>query len=406
LTPLRVIEALRPAWPAATILLAAVLAAWVGPPLPSTLSGLRTAAPYAALVTAAAVSAWFNRGRALVVAASLFAAFAVMNELPGRGVYTAAAILVPLNVLFAVAFAERGAPLAQSLRWLALLALEMVFAFLSMKFHFLDSAMNSALLRSPPTPLLARLVFAGAIAVALGRGWPAFTPIEVGIPASLAAFFIASEWSHAPGTFALFMTAAAVVLLVAVLHESHRMAFRDGLTGLPNRRALEEQLRALSGEYTIAMVDVDHFKSFNDTHGHDTGDQVLRLVAARLDEVEGGGRVFRYGGEEFTVLFPGHLPFDVMPHLEKVRATIEKYRIALRADDRPEDTKEGLKRRADEEGARPRAKGSNADNSVSVTVSMGAASPGKKLKTAAEVIKAADEALYRAKQGGRNRISR
>jgi len=391
-----VIQVLRPAWPAATILAVAVLAGWLAPPLPATLSGLRTAAPYAALVAAAAVSAWFNRGRALVVAASLLAAFALLDQAPSRGVYTAAAILVPLNVLFAVAFPERGAPLAQSLRWLALLVLEMLFVFLSMKFHFLDGAMDTALLRSPPTPLLARLVFAGAIAVAVARGWPAFTPIEVGIPASLTAFFIASAWFDSTGTFALFMTAAALVLLVAVLHESHRMAFRDGLTGLSNRRALEEQLRALGGDYAIAMVDVDHFKSFNDTHGHDTGDQVLKLVAARLDEVEGGGRAFRYGGEEFTLLFPGRLLFDVMPHLEKVRVTIEHYRMALRADDRPEDTKEGRKRRASR----------NADNTVSVTVSIGAASPGKKLKTPADVIKAADEALYRAKQGGRNRISR
>ena len=373
-----------------------MLAAWLAPPLPETLSGLRTAAPYAALVTAAAVSAWFNRGRALVVAASLFAAFAVLDQIPSRGVYTAAAVLVPLNVLFAVAFPERGAPLAQSMRWLALLLLEAVFVFLFIRYWRADAVLENPLFRSPPTPLLARLMFAGAVAVAVARGWPAFTPIEVGIPASLAAFYIACEWFDSPGTFALFMAASGVVLLVAVLHESHRMAFRDGLTGLPNRRALEEQLRALGGEYTIAMVDVDHFKSFNDIHGHDTGDQVLKLVAARLDEVEGGGRAFRYGGEEFTVLFPGRLLFDAMPHLEKVRAAIEHYRMALRADDRPKDTKEGVKQRAHR----------NADNTVSVTVSIGAAAPGKKLKTPADVIKAADEALYRAKQGGRNRISR
>ena len=54
----------------------------------------------------------------------------------------------------------------------------------------------------------------------------------------------------------------------------------------------------------MAMIDVDHFKKFNDTHGHDIGDQVLKLVAARLAQVEGGGIAYRYGGEEFAVLFP------------------------------------------------------------------------------------------------------
>jgi len=399
---LHFIEVLRPAWPAATILAAAVLAAWLGPPLPETLSGLRTLAPYGALVAAAAVGAWFNRGRALVAAATLLAAFAVLSAIPSKGVYTAAAVLVPLNVLFAVAFPERGAPLAQSTRWLMLLFLEALLVFLLLRYWRLEALLDNPFLRSPPTPLLGRLVFGAAIAVAVARGWPAFTPIEVGIPAALAAFFIASEWVHAGGTFALFMTASGVILVVAVLHESHRMAFRDGLTGLPNRRALEEQLRALGGDYTIAMVDVDHFKSFNDTHGHDIGDQVLKLVAARLDEVEGGGRAFRYGGEEFTVLFPGHVLFDAMPHLEKVRASVEHYRMALRGEDRPASTKEGARQRTRSGGGLA----VNADHTVSVTVSIGAAAPDKKHKSAAEVIKAADEALYRAKQGGRNRISR
>jgi len=74
---------------------------------------------------------------------------------------------------------------------------------------------------------------------------------------------------------------------------------------LPSRRALIERLPSLGRRYTVAMVDVDHFKNFNDTYGHDAGDQVLRMVASRLGEVSGGGTAFRYGGEEFTILFPG-----------------------------------------------------------------------------------------------------
>jgi len=117
-----------------------------------------------------------------------------------------------------------------------------------------------------------------------------------------------------------------VILLVAVLQESYRLAFRDELTGLPSRRALDERMRALGSRYTVAMGDVDHFKKFNDTHGHDTGDQVLRLVAARLAEVGGGGRAFRYGGEEFTVLFPDTPLKDALPHLDAVRKAVEDFK--------------------------------------------------------------------------------
>jgi diguanylate cyclase (GGDEF)-like protein len=204
--------------------------------------------------------------------------------------------------------------------------------------------------------------------------------------------------------FGAFVAASSGILVVSVMQESWRMAFRDALTGLPNRRALEEQLRALVPPYTVAMVDVDHFKKFNDTHGHDIGDQVLKLVATRLADVSGGGRAFRYGGEEFTVLFPGARVADVMGHLETLRGNVEMYKMTLRGADRPKDREEGTKRRV----AREAAPGDfeRTDQLLSVTVSIGAAEPGRRLKTSAEVVKGADEALYRAKERGRNRVSR
>jgi diguanylate cyclase (GGDEF)-like protein len=327
----------------------------------------------------------------LVLALSLLAAFWAYTAFPLRSVYTAAAILVPFNAVLALAFAERGARVAHAWRWVALIAAEFVVVFLLRHYISLDNF----LLRSPPTPLAARLMFGIALSAAVARGWPSFTPVEVGLGAALAAFFVACEYAGSPATFALFVSAAGIILLVAVLHESHRMAFRDALTGLPNRRALEEQLRALGSQYAIGMVDVDHFKSFNDTHGHDIGDQVLRLVASRLAEVEGGGRAFRYGGEEFTVLFPGQTLAEALPHLEKLRGAVEAYKMAVRADDRPKSKDTGKRQRV----------GRAADKSLSVTVSIGAAQPSKKLKTPQEVVKGADEALYRAKQGGRNRVS-
>src|SRR3990167_5951921 len=112
---------------------------------------------------------------------------------------------------------------------------------------------------------------------------------------------MACEWVDAPGAFGAFMAAAGAIMLVSLLQESHRLAFRDELTGLPSRRALEEGLHGLGPAHAIAMVDVDHFKKFNDTHGHDIGDQVLRLVAAQLRKIGGGGKAYRYGGEEFTL---------------------------------------------------------------------------------------------------------
>jgi diguanylate cyclase (GGDEF)-like protein len=387
---------LRPAWVPAGILAAAALLVWLGRPLPASLAGLRTAGPAVLLVTAVALAWWFNRGRSLVVAASILAGFAAFLYFPPKAVYTAVAVLVPLNVLLAMIRPELGARHGAAFPWIVLLALEALAIAFLLKNPQLYSMVDHWLLRSPPVPLAGRLAFAAAFAAAVWRAWPEFTPTQVGNAGALAAFYLSMEWAGERGAHSAFMAAAGLVLLAALLHESHRLAFRDQLTGLPGRRALEERLRSLGERYTIAMADVDHFKSFNDTHGHDIGDQVLKLVAGRLAEVGGGGTAFRYGGEEFCVIFPGMGRKEAEGHLEAIRLAIQNYRMAVRGEDRPKKTKEGEKRRGD----------ASTDKALSVTVSIGLAAPSEANPTPPQVLKAADEALYRAKQGGRNRVSR
>lgn len=185
-----------------------------------------------------------------------------------------------------------------------------------------------------------------------------------------------------------------LILVAAVAHEAYQMAFRDELTGLPGRRALNERLQRLGRSYVIAMADVDHFKKFNDSHGHDVGDQVLRVVANQLRKIGGGGTAYRYGGEEFTLVFPGKTLEECLPHIEVIRQAIETYRIQLRdKQQRPQDDKQGRSRRA-----------GNAAGEVSVTVSLGAAERGLEQRSPEEVLKAADQALYNAKSAGRNCI--
>lgn len=183
-----------------------------------------------------------------------------------------------------------------------------------------------------------------------------------------------------------------LMLVVAIAHEAYLMAFRDELTGLPGRRALNERLQRLGRQYVLAMADVDHFKSFNDTHGHDVGDQVLKMVASRLRKVGGGGRAYRYGGEEFTLVFPGRNVEQCLPHLEAVRQAIEGYALQLRdASTRPKDDRQGRM-----------ARGHSSAAQVSVTISIGVAERQGDQRSPEEVIKAADQALYGAKKAGRN----
>jgi len=394
------LRAFRPAWVPAGILAVTALLVWIGRPLPTSLAGLHTAGPAILLITAVALAWWFNRGRLLVVAASILAGFAAFLYFPPKAVYTAVAVLVPLNVLLAMIRREQGARHGAAIPWILLLAIEALAIAFILQNPQLHPVVDHWLLRSPPVPLAGRLMFAAAFAAAVWRAWPEFTPAQVGDAGALAAFYLAMEWGGSPGAHSAFMAAAGLVLLAALLHESHRLAFRDQLTGLASRRALEERLRSLGGDYTIAMADVDHFKPFNDAHGHDSGDQVLKLVAGRLAEVGGGGTAYRYGGEEFAVIFPDVGPTEAQAHLEAIRGAIEQYRMMVRGENRPKQAKEGEKRRGD-----------GAEDTVpfkvlSVTVSIGLAASSDKNPNPRQVLKAADEALYRAKQGGRNRVSR
>jgi diguanylate cyclase (GGDEF)-like protein len=415
---------LRPVIAPAAIIVAAALSLWLGPALPPSLAGLKEAGAYFVLLAAAGMSVWFNRGRAFVAAASLLLAYAGYRialdfgaeSFTTRAVYTAAVLLVPLNILVALLLPERGVSYHDDYRWLFIVAGELLLV------TWIASSGRSALsgtawqellahwlLRSPHAqllgpPLLGRLMFCAAFAAALWRAWPRkdglVSPIAAGQAGALAAFFIACEWAPNQAVFGVFTAAAGAILIVTMLQESYRLAFHDELTGLPGRRALQEAMAGLGPRYVLAMADIDHFKSFNDTHGHDVGDQVLKLVAARLAEVEGGGRAFRYGGEEFTVLFTDATLDEALRHLDALRASVAAYRMAVRGEDRPKAKELGEKLRT------PDAEELQApEKMLSVTISIGAAAPGGGA-TPGQVLKAADEALYRAKRGGRNRVSR
>lgn len=190
--------------------------------------------------------------------------------------------------------------------------------------------------------------------------------------------------------------AMAVLTFIAVLFDSHQMAYRDELTGLRSRRALNQYLTGLGRKYSIAMIDIDHFKKFNDNHGHDIGDQMLKLVASRIAKVGGGGTPFRYGGEEFTVVFPRKEIDDVMDTLEALRDSIEGYPLVVRAKNRP--------KKAPKNSAKKKASDQTSEI-LTCTISIGIANREDELKTPEQVIKGADQALYRAKGKGRNCLS-
>jgi diguanylate cyclase (GGDEF)-like protein len=188
---------------------------------------------------------------------------------------------------------------------------------------------------------------------------------------------------------------SGTLIIVYVMSASHDMAFNDQLTNIPGRHALEVDMKHLGRKYSMAMVDIDHFKKFNDTYGHDIGDDVLKLVASILKETTGGARAYRYGGEEFTIIFKGKHTEQVKEHLQSLVSQVHDYDMTIRnTKERPDDHDEGIKKRG---------KNGQASEIVNVSVSIGLAD-STTTKHPEEVLKLADQALYKAKKTGRNKL--
>jgi diguanylate cyclase (GGDEF)-like protein len=312
----------------------------------------------------------------------------------GRVVFGTLAILIPLDLAALAWLPERGLMAKPGRLALAVLAAQIILvAFLCQPLFLplaarLDAPRGSVLGALTPVALVA---FALAFVVLARRAVLQVTAIESGAVWALVATFLAFGAGGGGLDSSAYFATGGLILVLSLIETWHRMAYDDELTGLPARRALNEALARLRGVYTVAMVDIDHFKRFNDEHGHDVGDQLLRMVGARLGEIGGSGRAFRYGGEEFAVLFPGKDLEGSRVHLETLRRTIEAASFTLRGPDRPRTRPESP------EPAVGRRR-------IAVTVSIGAAAADSQGSRADDVVRAADQALYRAKQGGRNQV--
>jgi len=162
------------------------------------------------------------------------------------------------------------------------------------------------------------------------------------------------------------------------------LARQDPLTGLGNRRAFEQDLELLEArvqryahKYCMAVLDIDHFKSYNDTYGHQAGDLVLRTFAMQLqDHARGGDALYRFGGDEFVCVFPEQSITTGAKAVERMRLGVERLSIAHSG---------------------------NALGVVTFSAGLAVLDPGH-IESAKAVLEEADGALYRAKQLGRNRV--
>ncbi len=365
-------------------------------------------APYAVIAFAGLLSLRFGRSRFVCVLSAIGLAYLGFSyylkdgqdSFSAKVIFHTISILLPLNLLIFIALRERkllsshgvlrlGFILLQVAipAWVILFEQKGVLEFVTQKifpkYYF-------------PVMHISQLTIIIMILSFLFIGASTFiknTPIKSSFLGVLIAIFFACNFAGIESSFPVYISVAGLIFTISLIQDSHNMAYLDELTGLLSRRALNENMAMLGRSYTIAMLDVDNFKKFNDTFGHDMGDQVLKMVGSRMKKVRGGGKAYRYGGEEFTVIFLRKEMKQVAIHLEELRQAIEKHKIVIRGKDRPKESKRGKKERGKKSVGRK----------VSVSVSIGVAERRSGLRAPDDVIKAADRALYKAKSMGRNR---
>jgi len=363
----------------------------------STIAPILGTITYIFLGVALFLSIHYQRTRAFFTLTLFMAAFFLIKEnalitktLPFFQNYSVAflSLALPLNLALIAFSRERGfftaAGVLKSTFILAQFVLLFYIAY-SQNTAFLDLLFTRIFppgLTSPAALADAALIIAGiALVVILVKNFLSGTFFDLALLGGLIVATLALNYFDKSALFAVFILTATLMVIAALLSESFYLAYHDELTTIPARRALLSHFNKLGRKYSIAMIDIDHFKKFNDTHGHDIGDEVLKLVASKLSAVTGGGTAYRFGGEEFTIVFPGKNADETLEHLEKVRETIEKSPYLAKS------------------------KTGKSTKSLFVTISIGVSQKGPDDKEPHQVMKKADNALYKSKKAGRNRVT-
>ena len=329
--------------------------------------------------------AWhFNKGRILLVVILFILPLTELTTLGSSTQLSAFFVVIALNSALLSQLPERGFFNRFAVNRIAFLFMQLLWCYALLQGWIHIGNMNgylvSTLSFSLPLILMV-IVLSCSVMFLLIKCWQKSDFFNACILASLLVLAVLNSVVLNDKQQHILFSSIFLLWSIYLLIDSHNMAYIDDLTQLPGRRALNERLVSLSKRYAIAMLDVDHFKNFNDTHGHDIGDIVLKRVAKNVSKVIHGGRGFRYGGEEFAIVFSNRSAEDIQEALELVRQSIENEVVTLMRTNKKAKDKE-----------------------VSVTISIGAAF-SKSDRSAAEVIKMADDHLYKAKKSGRNKVT-
>ena len=364
--------------------------------------------PYVVFVAGVLLGWRFVRSRVVFVILILaladrsllhFAAGTEASMIMERMGYNAVSLLLPLNFVVFSLMKNWGILTWRGVRSLGLILLQGLGVYLVSRYQWLGfgpylehSFVDWPLLSRIPLSQPALFVFGLAFIFFIYRYIQTRRPIERAFFWALVSAFFPLVMNKIGPVSTFYFATAGLILVISMIESSYILAFHDEVTGLPTRWALRKTLSKVRRGYTMAMIDIDYFKKLNNRYGHTVGDQILRMVAAELTKITGGGKAFRYGSAEFIVIFPGKFLHETIPHLQGLKKAIKESDFILRSWDRPYKKPKKLK----EAGRTLKV--------LPISVSIGVAERSDRRMGPQEVIKAADESLYLVKKAGRNQL--
>jgi len=370
----------------------------------SELNVVFVAIPYIFAFFAIVLSIWFQNSRVFYAVCVILISVAVLSS-PGRlnaqAFKNGMSVIIPIIFIILATVEERGITskhgLIKGLVFIGMILFTVIDAG-SVKPCFerlkpIEFVFNNTE-NVQGIPVVSVFLFFLCLCVLLTRYFILSSNIDMAFTGAVLGCFIILHFTQFTDILSLFSSAVFLIFIIALFEASYSLAFHDTLTGLLSRRAMEQEFLRIGNRYTLAMVDVDHFKQVNDRFGHQVGDEVLRMVASCLQKYARGGKVFRYGGEEFVVIFPKKTVKETLPVLERVRVGVQKRPFVIRGPNRPKKKPKG-------EVLPP-----GGTEKIRITVSIGVAEKTDKMRnrTDAEIIEMADKAVYMAKSNGRNCI--
>jgi diguanylate cyclase (GGDEF)-like protein len=356
--------------------------------------------PYVLAFFCLLLSVWFQHSRTFYAVCILLFAMASVSsfkEMNHQALINGLSLIIPAAFIFLAAVKERGITsrygLAKGLVFIALIFAVLLdadrtnpwLAGLKEAKPFLDNAEIVA-----GIPRLSVFLFIVCLCILIARSLLLASNMDIAFTGATLGSFLILHFTEYSDVLSIFFSAVFLIFMIALFQTSYSLAFHDTLTGVLSRRALEQEMLRLGKRFAVAMVDIDHFKHVNDKYGHKVGDDVLKMIASMIEKNADGGKTFRYGGEEFVVIFPRRSADEIYETMDQLREAIEKRPLVIRSPKRPKH--------------KPKTKifRECGSEKIKVTISIGIADKNERLQSAGHVIEAADKALYKAKKSGRN----